>query len=143
MFLKGLDSLYIVNYSHSPSFVTGYFDQDSIIDSAYIVMDSILHNDDLFVKLSAEKKRYLLLYDDVLDNKIDNFNWVGTFRTIKKGTKLGDNISENGDIMSDEEIPKDKLITLKSDAIFVHADESCGGGAIYFQNDKFHWIQRE
>lgn len=143
VFLEGLDSLYVVNQSHTPFSVRGYFDQDSIIDSAYIVRDTIALKDDLFVKLSAEKRNYLLLSDNVLDNKIEDFNWVGIFRIVKKGEKIGDNVSENGDILSDEEIPKDKLIRLKSDAIFVHADESCGGGAVYFQNGKFHWIQQE
>lgn len=45
--------------------------------------------------------------------------------------------------MGDEEIKEEDKIKLPNDGIFIHADESCGGGIIYLNNGKYNWIQQE
>ena len=42
-----------------------------------------------------------------------------------------------------EDVKEENKIKLPNDAIFIHQAESCGGGIIYWENRKYHWIQQE
>ncbi|MDG1913131.1 MAG: hypothetical protein P8I55_00905 [Crocinitomix sp.] len=42
-----------------------------------------------------------------------------------------------------EEVPENELVQLQYNAIFAHAAEACGGGFIFWKDDKWNWLQQE
>ena len=81
--------------------------------------------------------------EQVLDQGFDNFDWVGIFEKVQKGQLTWCNVNQDGEILPEDKIAEHDKILLPNDGIFVHQDESCGGGIIYFDKSKFNWIQRE
>ncbi len=76
---------------------------------------------------------------------MDNFDWVGIFDAIPSGKLIEPNWNEDTEdfYLEDEVIPEDKIFRLTADAIFVHQDEACGGGYIYWKNGRYNWMQQE
>ncbi|WDT68227.1 hypothetical protein [Cloacibacterium sp. TD35] len=62
----------------------------------------------------------------------------------KKGEVFWNNVNDEGEIITEDSII-DKLpkVTLPNNAVFIHQLESSGGGVIYFNKNKFNWIQQE
>ena len=92
---------------------------------------------------NGNKTQYFGMGKNVLNQGFDEFDWVGIFEKAPKNEICWNNIGENGDILSDDEIKEGDKIKLTNDGIFIHAEESCGGGIIYLENGEFKWIQQE
>lgn len=73
--------------------------------------------------------------------KISNYGWVDIFDKINPGEVLWSNYED--DYIDFKDVPENKKIRLKYDALYMHASESCGGGFVFWKNGKFNWLQQE
>ena len=71
----------------------------------------------------------------------DGLNWVGVFMKVKAGTVLWSNYEDNWRDFKD--VPENEKVILEHDAILLHAEESCGGGFVFWKDGKFNWLQQE
>ena len=138
----GFDTTYDIAIEHKPYLVTGYLNADDILDTAILVRHKSTGKDALFIKHGKKNKIFLLQEGKDLGTDFPDFNWVGQFEIIKKGTKVWDNVI-TGEIVGEEKVPDNKKIILPTDGIFVHVDEASGGGVIYFNKGKYKWIQQD
>lgn len=92
---------------------------------------------------NGSETKYLGMGNDILGQGFDEVDWVGTFEKAPKNETYWNNVGEDGEILTDEEIKEEDKIKLINDGIFIHAAESCGGGIIYLDNGSFKWIQQE
>lgn len=86
---------------------------------------------------------YLGMGTTVLNQGFDEIDWAGIFEKAPKGEIYWNNVNDDGEIMGNEEIKEEDKIKLPNDGIFIHAEESCGGGIIYLKDGKYEWIQQE
>jgi hypothetical protein len=138
----GFDSTYELSKEHQPFLVTGHFNADFILDTAIIVRHKSTGKDALFIKHGGNNKSFLLTNGKDVGTDFGDFNWVGQFEVVKKGTKVWDNVID-GEIVGEEQVPDNRKITLPTDGIFVHVDEASGGGIIYYKNGKHVWVQQD
>jgi len=92
---------------------------------------------------NGKRTDYLGFGNDILNQGFDEIDWVGIFEKAPKNEIYFDNVNEDGDIIGEEQVAEEDKIKLPNDGIFIHADESCGGGVIYLKNGKYEWIQQE
>ena len=62
---------------------------------------------------------------------MSNWNFVDEFRTLKKGLLI--------DFTGEPGIETEGWI-LPSDGIYMHIDEACGGGLLYWENEKYNFV---
>lgn len=86
---------------------------------------------------------YLGFGNDIFEQGFDEIDWVGIFEKAPKNEIYWNNVDGKGEILSEDEIKEVDKIKLVNDGIFMHAEESCGGGIIYLKNGKYEWIQQE
>ncbi|WP_284652413.1 hypothetical protein [Flavobacterium terrisoli] len=92
---------------------------------------------------NGKETKYFGMGNDILGQGFDELDWVGIFEKAPKGEVYANNVDENGDILAEDQIKEQDKIKLINDGIFIHAEESCGGGIIYMKNGEFEWIQQE
>lgn len=92
---------------------------------------------------NGNRTDYFGMGHNILGQGFDEIDWAGVFEKASKGNIVWNNVNEDGEIMGDEEIKEENKIKLPNDGIFIHADESCGGGIIYLNNGKYDWVQQE
>ena len=92
---------------------------------------------------NGNRTDYFGFGNDILGRGFDEIDWVGIFEKAPKNEVYFDNVNEDGDIIGEEQVAEEDKIKLPNDGIFIHADESCGGGVIYLKNGKYEWIQQE
>lgn len=138
----GFDMTYEVSKKHQPFMVTGYFNSDDILDTAILIRHKSSGKDALFIKHGRTDKFFILKNGKDLGFNFSDFNWVGQFEIIQKGTKIWDNVID-GEIVGEDQVLESKKITLTTDGIFVHVDEGGGGGIIYYNNGKYVWMQQD
>lgn len=92
---------------------------------------------------NGNKTDFFGMGNDILDQGFDEIDWAGIFEKAPKNEFYWNNVGENGDILTEEEIKEENKIKLLNDGIFIHAEESCGGGIIYLEKGKYKWIQQE
>jgi len=92
---------------------------------------------------SGNRTDYFGMGNTILEQGFDEIDWVGIFERAPKNEIYWNNVNAEGDILTDEEIKESDKIKLLNDGIFMHAEESCGGGIIYMKNGKYEWIQQE
>ena len=80
---------------------------------------------------------------DIVGQGFDEIDWAGIFEKAPKNEVYYNNVNEDGEIIGEEEVKEEDKIKLPNDGIFIHAEESCGGGIIYLNNGKYNWIQQE
>lgn len=86
---------------------------------------------------------YFGMGNDILNQGFDEIDWAGIFEKAPKNKIYWNNVNDQGEIVSEEEIKESDKIKLLNDGIYIHAEESCGGGIIYLKNGKYEWIQQE
>ena len=138
----GFDTAYKISIEHQPFILTGYFNSDKLLDSTILIRNKKTGKDALFIKHGGTNQSYLLKNGKDVGTSFDDFNWVGQFEIVKKGTKVWDNVI-NDEIVGEDQVPDNKKFFLYADGIFVHVDEASGGGIIYFKNGKYAWVQQE
>jgi hypothetical protein len=92
---------------------------------------------------NGKRTDYFGMGNNILDQGFDEIDWVGIFEKAPKNEIYWNNVNDEGEILSEEEIKEVDKIKILNDGIFIHAEESCGGGIIYLKNDKYEWIQQE
>ncbi len=123
----------------SPNFIQGDFFGDGIEDFVVLVKDSSrvkiaiinkgVKNEIFFI--GGEKEMFHMF----------DYSWIGVFKKIPAGDVLWSNYED--DFRTLEETPDDEKVYLNYDALYVHAIESCGGGFIFWKDDKWNWLQQE
>ncbi|WDF64603.1 hypothetical protein [Flavobacterium sp. KACC 22763] len=92
---------------------------------------------------NGKRTDYLGFGNDILGRGFDEIDWAGILEKAPKNEVYFDNVNEDGDIIGEEQVAEEDKIKLPNDGIFIHAEESCGGGVIYLKNGKYEWIQQE
>ncbi len=138
----GFDTTYDLSNEHTPCIVTGFFNSDEFLDTAIIVRHKTTGKDALFIKHGGTDKSFMLKNGKEVGSEFPDYNWIGQFEVVKKGTKIWDNVFD-GEIVGEDQVPDNKKILLTNDGIFVHVDEASGGGIIYYNNGKYIWVQQD
>jgi len=92
---------------------------------------------------NGNRTDYFGMGNNILEQGFDEIDWVGIFKKAPKNEIYWNNVNEDGEILSEEEIKDVDKTKLLNDGIYIHAEESCGGGIIYLKNGKYEWIQQE
>jgi hypothetical protein len=140
--LPGFGTDYMISRKHKPFLVTGYFNQDNILDTAILIRHKLSGKDALFIKHSDTAEKFLIKTGKDVGHDFDDLNWVGNFKIIQKGTKIFDAVVD-GEIVGEDKVAEHNKVLLKTDAIFMHEDEGGGGGIIYFKNGRYIWVQQD
>lgn len=133
----------LISKKHKPNSIVCDIDGDNLSDTVQIVMNTINKKYGLKIIFGNQKNEYLGMGNEILGQGFDDINWVGIFEVAPKNEIYYNNVNNDGEIISEEEVKETDKIRLKNDGIFIHQAESCGGGVIYFKNGKFEWIQQE
>ncbi len=138
-----VDSIQI-SKQHKINTIKCDLDGDELDETIQIVRNSKNGKSGLRIIYGNKTKTdYLGLGKDMLNQGFDEIDWIGIFEVAPKNEIYYNNVNEEGDIISEEEVNEEDKIKLQNDGIFIHAEESCGGGIIYLQNGKYEWIQQE
>lgn len=137
-----IDSSYEISKQHTPFMVTGYLNFDDVLDTAILIRHKSTGKDALFIKHGSTDKVFLLKKGKDVGTDFSDFNWVGQFQLVQKGTKIWNNVID-GEIVSEDQVPENSKIILTTDGIFLHLDEGSGGGIIYYKNGKYVWVQQD
>ncbi len=92
---------------------------------------------------NGKRTDYFGMGNDILKQGFDEIDWAEIFEKAPKNEIYWNNVNEEGEIVSEEEIKESYKIKLLNDGIYIHGEESCGGGIIYLKNGKYEWIQQE
>lgn len=136
------DTAYTPSKTHNPFMVTGMFNNDATPDTAMLIRHKATGKDALFIKHGGTAESFLLKKGSDAGTDFDDFNWVQIFEVTPKGTRIWENVID-GEIVGEEQVPDSMKVTLSTDAIFVHVDEACGGGYLYFRDGKYTWVQQD
>jgi hypothetical protein len=140
---KGIDTI-IVSNKHKISKILCDLDGDKLNETVEIVRSTKSGKSGLRIIFgNGSKTDYLGLGNDILGQGFDEIDWVGIFEKAPKNEIYWNNVNSEGEILSKDEINEVDKIKLLNDGIFIHAEESCGGGIIYLKNGKYEWIQQE
>lgn len=120
--------------------ITGDFFGDGLIDKAVLETDS-------------SGLKMLVVYNGIesgiarveVNEFSEDYSWVGVFESVAAGEALWSNWDDSKEegLRGFEDVPENEIVKLNHEAIFVHYAESCGGGFIFWQNDKWNWLQQE
>jgi len=139
----GVDSTYPFSEAYSQYSITGYYNNDDIIDTAFLLrLKRTNTKAALYIKHGGINQNVLFRDGKALGQDFANFHWVGQFDRIEKGTIIWENVV-NGEIVSEDQVPASKKVRLTTDAIFLHEDEGGGGGIVYFTNGRYTWMQQD
>lgn len=133
----------VLSQIHKPSTLHCDLDGDNLTDTVQIVQNTKNEKYGLRFIFGNKKIEYLGMGTDILGQGFDDIDWVGVFEKAPKGEIYWNNVNDDGEIITDEEVNETDKIKLINDGIFIHQAESCGGGVIYLNNGKFAWIQQE
>ncbi len=138
---KGIDTITISN-KHKTSKILCDLDGDKLNETVEIVRSTKSEKSGLRIIFgNGSRTDYLGFGNDILRQGFDEIDWVGVFEKAPKNKIYWNNVK--GEILSEDEIKEVDKIKLLNDGIFMHAEESCGGGIIYLKNGKYEWIQQE
>ena len=93
----------------------------------------------IFINKGKTDTFKILGINDALKNT--DYSWAGIFKKVNNGEVLWSNYED--DFIEFEDVPENKKVRLNYDALFVHAEESCGGGFIFWEDGQFNWLQQE
>lgn len=71
---------------------------------------------------------------------LEDYN-LTILRKVPKGIPLWSNYTD--DFREFNQVPKNEIVKLNYDAIFIHEAEACGGGFIFWKDNKWNWLQQE
>lgn len=134
----------VLSTKHKTNKILCDLDGDGLSETVEIVRSTKNKKSGLRITFgNGNKTVFFGMGNDILDQGFDEIDWAGIFEKAPKNELYWDNVGENGDILADEEIKETDKIKLLNDGIFIHAEESCGGGIIYLEGGKYKWIQQE
>lgn len=119
-------------------------DGDGKKDTMGLRLDTSTSKYGLLIKYAAGRVDTLGMGKIFLDRGFNDFNWAGIMEVAPKGTFYWNYADYQDQNIPKEQVPDKDKITLKRDGIFLHADEACGGGVIYLNDDlTYAWMQQE
>lgn len=121
-------------------FIYGDFFGDGIQDTALIGIKGEEHRL-MIVDYQPDTALIRIINADGDQIRTNDFSWVGVFKSIPAGDTLFSNYTD--DWRSLNEVPDDEKVVLTYDAMYVHMAEACGGGFIFWKDDKWNWLQQE
>lgn len=133
----------VISKKHDPNVVVCDMDGNSHLDTVHIVQNTMNNKYGLKVSFGNKKTTYLGMGQAILGQGFDDIDWVGIFEKAPKGEIYYNNVNDEGEIMTADEVNEKDKIKLPHDGVFIHQAEACGGGVIYMNNGKFEWIQQE
>ena len=134
----------VISSKHKTNKILCDLDGDGLNETVEIVRSTKNKKSGLRITFgTGNKTDFFGMGNDILDQGFDEIDWAGIFEKAPKNELYWDNVGENGDILADEEIKETDKVKLINDGIFIHAEESCGGGIIYLEGGKYRWIQQE
>ncbi|MEJ5089037.1 hypothetical protein [Sphingobacterium faecium] len=133
----------VVSTKHDPHVVLCDMDGDARMDTVHIVQHTMNHKYGLKIAFGNKKIVYLGMGQDILGQGFDDIEWVGIFEISPKGEIYYNNVNDEGEIITEEQVNENDKIKLPNDGIFIHQAEACGGGIIYLHDGHFAWIQQE
>jgi hypothetical protein len=140
---KNIDTI-VVSKKHKVNKISSDLDGDGLNETVEIVRST--KNDKSGLRIifgNGKRTDYLGIGNDILGQGFDEIDWAGIFEKAPKNELYWNNVNDEGEIMADEEVNEADKIKLLNDGIFIHAEESCGGGVIYLKDGKYEWIQQE
>lgn len=140
---KNIDTI-VVSKKHKVNVISSDLDGDGLNETVEIVRST--KNDKSGLRIifgNGKRTDYLGMGNDILGQGFDEIDWAGIFEKAPKNELYWNNVNDEGEIMADEEVNEADKIKLLNDGIFIHAEESCGGGVIYLKGGKYEWIQQE
>ncbi|KIC03020.1 hypothetical protein [Flavobacterium sp. AJR] len=140
---KNSDTI-VVSKKHKVNKISCDLDGDGLNETVEIVRSTKNEKSGLRIIFGNGKRTdYLGMGNNILERGFDEIDWAGIFEKAPKNELYWNNINDEGEIMADEEVNEADKIKLLNDGIFIHAEESCGGGVIYLKDGKYEWIQQE
>ncbi|MCD0475412.1 hypothetical protein LPB87_13525 [Flavobacterium sp. EDS] len=134
----------VVSKKHEVNKISCDLDGDGLNETVEIVRSTKNEKSGLRIIFGNGKRiDYLGMGNNILKQGFDEIDWAGIFEKAPKNELYWNNVNEDGEIMADEEVNEADKIKLLNDGIFIHAEESCGGGVIYLKDGKYEWIQQE
>lgn len=142
--ISKIDDTIKISNKHKINTIKCDLDGDKLDETIQIVRNTKNKKSGLRI-IYGNRKRidFLGLGKDILNQGFDEIDWVGIFEKVPKNEIYWNNVNSEGEILSKDEINEVDKIKLLNDGIFIHAEESCGGGIIYLKNGKYEWIQQE
>ena len=141
---KNVNDTIEISKKHKINKITCDLDGDKLNEIVEIVRSTKNGKSGLRIVYGNGKRTdYFGMGNDILKQGFNEIDWAGIFEKAPKNQTYWNNVNEEGDILSETEIKESDKIKLLNDGIFVHAEESCGGGIIYLKNGKYEWIQQE
>jgi hypothetical protein len=122
--------------------IHGDFNADGKDDFASLVTNQENGFQGVLIIHKGDKHEYLVFGAGQEIYGMTNLDWIDTFKTIPKGEIIAPTLVDSitGDIIGDDETKKFKLIGA---GIYMHVDESEGGGILYWTGDKYNWYHIE
>ena len=142
--ISKIDDTIKISNKHKINTIKCDLDGDKLDETIQIVRNTKNKKSGLRI-IYGNRKRidFLGLGKDILNQGFDEIDWVGIFEIAPKNEMYYNNVNDKGEIISEDEIKEEDKIKLINDGIFIHAEESCGGGIIYLKDGKYAWIQQE
>ena len=141
---KNVNDTIQISKKHKINKITCDLDGDKMNETVEIVRSTKNGKSGLRIVFANGKRTdYFGMGNDILKQGFNEIDWAGIFEKAPKNKTYWNNVNDDGDILSEEEIIESAKIKLLNDGIFIHAEESCGGGIIYMENGKYQWIQQE
>ncbi|KAF2516582.1 hypothetical protein [Flavobacterium foetidum] len=141
--IKKTDTI-VLSTKHKTNKILCDLDGDNLDETVEIFRSTKNQKSGLKITYGNGKKiDYLGFGNDILQQGFDEIDWVGIFEKAPKNEVYYNNVNEEGEIIGEDQVKEEDKIKLQQDGIFIHADESCGGGVIYLKNGKYEWIQQE
>ena len=141
---------YQLNCNKAPYFIEGDFNGDNQQDIAIRVIEMESKDEDAKEGIIIDTKNHPTGKPTIFGAGIkafnsDDFDWADIFEKVEKGYTIVSNWNEEAQdfYYENDTIPESAGVDLVTDAIFVHTAESCGGGFIYWKNNKYNWLHFE
>jgi len=131
---------YTINKNKTPFYLKGDFFGDKIKDLVVLVKDKEETTKIVIINYAKENKVYILGIENDPFHIID-YSWIGIFKKVKKGEVLWSNYED--DFIDFKDVSESNKVKLTYDSLYMHASESCGGGFVYWKDEKFNWLQQE
>ncbi|WP_433836396.1 hypothetical protein [Flavobacterium anhuiense] len=134
----------VLSTKHKTNKILCDLDGDNLEETVEIFRST--KNDKSGLKITfgnGNRTDYFGFGNDILGQGFDEIDWAGIFEKAPKNEIYFNNVNDDGEIIGEEQVAEEDKIKLPNDGIFIHADESCGGGVIYLKNGKYEWIQQE
>ncbi|KFF10364.1 hypothetical protein IW15_20245 [Chryseobacterium soli] len=140
---KNTKDIIVLSKKHHVNSISCDLDGDHVPDTVNLVQNTENKKYGLEILFGNKKVEYLGMGKDILGQGFDDLDWVGVFEKAPKGEIYWNNVNDEGEIIGEENVPESDKIKLPNDGIFIHQEEACGGGVIYWKNGKPEWIQQE